>query len=62
MHTLVPFYNWQHRYNAEEDERSPFFGAEHSEFEFTNAVYDHAIHPQWDEFGSRTLYLKALLR
>lgn len=60
MHTLVPFYNWQHRYNAEEDERSPFFGAEHSEFEFTNAVYDHAIHPQWDEFGSRTLYLKTL--
>jgi len=60
MHTLEPFYNWQHRYNAEEDERSPFFGAEHSEFEFTNAVYDHAIHPQWDEFGSRTLYLKTL--
>ena len=60
MHTLEPFYNWQHRNNAEGDERSPFFGAEHSEFEFTNAVYDHAIHPQWDEFGSRTLYLKTL--
>ena len=23
-------------------------------------MYDHAIHPQWDEFGSRTLYLKTL--
>jgi hypothetical protein len=60
MHTLEPFYNWRHRYTAEEDERSPFFGTEHSEFEFTHAVYDHAIHPQWDEFGSETLYLKVL--
>lgn len=60
MHTLEPYYNWQHRYNAEEDERSPFFATEHSEFEFTNAVYDHVIHPQWDDFGSRTLYLKVL--
>lgn len=45
---------------AEEDERSPFHGTEHSEFEFTHAVYDHAIHPQWDAFGSSTLYLKEL--
>ena len=45
---------------AEDDERSSFFGSEHSEFEFTHAVYDHAIHPQWDEFGSETLYLKVL--
>ena len=60
MHDLEPFYNWRHRYSAEEDERSPFFGTEHSEFEFTNAVYDHAIHPQWDAFGSETLYLKVL--
>lgn len=60
MHTLEPFYNWRHRYVSEEDERSPFFGIEHSEFEFTHAVYDHAIHPQWDEFGSSTLYMKLL--
>lgn len=60
MHTLEPFYNWRHRYMAEDDERSSFFGSEHSEFEFTHAVYDHAIHPQWDEFGSETLYLKVL--
>ena len=60
MHTLEPFYNWRHRYVSEEDDRSPFFGIEHSEFEFTHAVYDHAIHPQWDEFGSATLYLKIL--
>jgi len=60
MHTLEPFYNWRHRYTAEEDERSLFFGSEHSEFEFTHAVYDHALHPQWDAFGSETLYLKVL--
>ncbi|MCB0779364.1 MAG: hypothetical protein KDC03_07510, partial [Flavobacteriales bacterium] len=55
-----PFWNWRHRYTAEEDELSPFFGREYSEFYFTNAVYDHAIHPQWDAFGSSTLYLKIL--
>ncbi len=34
--------------------------SEYSEFYFTHAVYDHAIHPQWDDFGSNTLYLKIL--
>ena len=47
-------------YNAEEDEDSPFYGTEHSEFEFSNTVYNYYIHPQWDEFGSKTLYLKVL--
>ncbi len=60
MHTLEPYWNWRHRYISEEDARSPFFGREHSEFEFTHAVYDHAIHPQWDDFGSSTLYIKVL--
>ncbi|RYG40096.1 MAG: hypothetical protein EOO01_28150 [Chitinophagaceae bacterium] len=60
MHELEPFYNWQHLYLAEEDEQSPLFGKEHSEFEFSNTVYNYYIHPQWDEFGSRTLYLKIL--
>jgi hypothetical protein len=60
MHDIEPYWNWRHRYMAEEDERSPFFGTEHSEFEFTHAVYDHVIHPQWDNFGSSTLYLKIL--
>ena len=60
MHEIEPFYNWQHLYNAEEDERSPFYGVGHSEFEFSNTVYNYYIHPQWDEFGSRTLYLKVL--
>lgn len=60
MHTLEPFWNWRDKYTAEDDERSPFHGDEHSEFEFTHAVYDHLIHPQWDAFGSSTLYLKLL--
>lgn len=60
MHEIEPFYNWRHLYNAEEDELSPFFGAEHSEFEYSNTVYNYYIHPQWDEFGSRTLYMKVL--
>lgn len=60
MHTIEPFWNWRHKYISEEDERSPFHGAEHSEFEFTHAVYDHLIHPQWDSLGSTTLYVKQL--
>jgi hypothetical protein len=60
MHEIEPFYNWRHLYMAEEDEQSPFFGKEYSEFEFSNTVYNYYIHPQWDEFGSRTLYLKLL--
>ncbi len=60
MHEIEPFFNWRHLYNAEEDEQSPFYGVEHSEFEFSNTVYNYYIHPQWDEFGSRTLYLKVL--
>lgn len=60
MHALEPYYNWRHLYAAEEDENSPFFEKEYSEFEFTNAIYNYLIHPQWDEFGSTTLYLKIL--
>lgn len=60
MHEIEPYYNWLHLYNAEEDENSPFYGIEHSEFEFSNTVYNYYIHPQWDEFGSKTLYLKVL--
>ncbi len=60
MHEIEPFYNWRHLYTAEDDEQSPYYGTEHSEFEFSNTVYNYYIHPQWDEFGSRTLYLKVL--
>lgn len=61
MHDIEPFYNWRHIYVSEEDALSPFFGRTYSEFEFTQTVYNYFIHPQWDEFGSKTLYLKVLL-
>ena len=60
MHTIEPYYSWRHLYVASEDRLSPFFGKEYSEFLFSNTVYDYYIHPQWDEMGSSTLYLKIL--
>jgi hypothetical protein len=60
VHDIEPYYNWLHLYNAAEDEQSPFYGREYSEFTFTHAVYNYLIHPQWDFFGSNTLYVKIL--
>jgi hypothetical protein len=60
VHAIEPYYNWRHLYIASEDERSPFYGREYSEFEFTHAIYNYLIHPQWDDFGSATLFLKVL--
>lgn len=60
MHHIEPYYSWRSLYVASDDSRSPFFNRQYSEFEFSNAIYDHFIHPQWDEIGSRTLYLKIL--
>ena len=60
MQDLEPFYNWRELYIASEDERSPFFGVVYSEFEYSNTIYNYFIHPQWDDFGSTTLYLKVL--
>ncbi|HEU5365890.1 MAG TPA: hypothetical protein VFU62_10165 [Hanamia sp.] len=61
MQDIEPYDNWQYLYSSETDERSPFYGREYSQFEFTNTVYNYYIHPFWDEFGSRTLYLKVLM-
>src|SRR5205085_4382275 len=52
--------NWQHLYTASEDPGSPFYGREYSEFEFSNTIYNFYIHPQWDDIGSETLYIKVL--
>jgi hypothetical protein len=60
MQDIEPFYNWRHMYTAEEDKRSPFFGRTYSEFEYAQTLYNFYIHPQWDDFGSRTLYMKIL--
>lgn len=60
MHELEPYYNWRDLYVTTEDERSPFYGIEHSEFQYSNKIYNYFIHPQWDYFGSNTMYLKIL--
>lgn len=60
MHTLEPYYNWRGFYIASEDPYSPFFEREYSEFEFSQKIYDYYIHPQWDNFGSQTLFMKIL--
>ena len=61
MQDIEPFYNWQHIYVSEEDKKSPFYGRDYSEFEYSHTIYNFYIHPQWDDFGSRTLYLKVLI-
>lgn len=60
MQDIEPYYNWRHLYVAEDDPQSPFYKRIYSEFEFTHTIYNYFIHPQWDEFGSRTLYMKIL--
>lgn len=60
MHSIEPYYSWRQLYIACEDERSPFYGRGYSEFEFTHAIYNYLIHPQWDEIGSATLFVKVL--
>lgn len=60
MHDIEPHFLWRHLYVANEDERSPFYGYENSEVSFTDKIYDHLIHPQWDYFGAETLYMKQL--
>jgi len=60
MHTIEPYYNWRDFYIASEDEFSPFYQREYSEFSYSQKIYNYFIHPQWDEFGSATLYLKIL--
>lgn len=60
MHDIEPFYNWRHIYISENDELSPLAGHEYSDIYFSHTVYNYYIHPQWDEFGSNTLYLKII--
>lgn len=60
MQDIEPYFHWRALYTGESDENSPFYGREYSEFEFSNKIYNYYIHPQWDEFGSPTLYLKIL--
>jgi len=60
MHDIEPFFKWIDDYSASKDERSPFFNTTYNEFYFDNKIYNYLIHPQWDDMGSETLYLKIL--
>jgi hypothetical protein len=61
MQDIEPYYNWRHHYISSEDEKSPFYEREYSEFEYTHAIYNYLIHPQWDDIDSPTLYIKILM-
>jgi len=60
MHDIEPFYKWREKYVADQDPDSPFYGREYDEFKFTNKIYNYFVHPQWDDFGSPTLYGKLI--
>ena len=60
MHEIEPYYQWRDDYVSSEDEKSPFYNTEYSELYFDKQIYNFLLHPQWDEFGSNTLYLKVL--
>jgi len=60
VHTLEPYYNWRDRYIAAEDNKSPFYGMVYDEFTFSTKIYNYYIHPQWDDIGSQTLYVKVI--
>jgi hypothetical protein len=60
MQHIEPHFNWREKYIAAEDEKSPFYGSVNNELQYENKIYNYYIHPQWDVFGSSTLYLKLL--
>lgn len=61
MVDIEPFFKWREQfYISEEDNHSPFYGRSYSDFTTENMVYNYYIHPQWDYFGSETLYAKVL--
>lgn len=60
MQNIEPYNHWSSLYDAAQDKRSPFFGRKYHESLCTHTIYNYYIHPQWDDIGSDTLYLKIL--
>jgi hypothetical protein len=60
MHTIEPFYLWQDEYIVSKDKLSPFYGEKYNRYEYTHAIYNYLIHPEWDDIGSSTLFIKIL--
>ncbi len=57
MHRLAPYQGWLPFYDTYEDRRSPFYGKYPKDY---HTVYNYVIHPEWDDIGSDTLYVKLL--
>ncbi len=60
MHDIEPYHRWRDLYIASEDRRSPFYGRKYGRGHSPNVLYNFYLHPQWDAFGSPTLYAKIL--
>ncbi len=60
MHQLEPYYHWRTYYEPEEDQCSPFFEAENAYHKRAKYIYNFVLNPEWEDFGSSTLYLKIL--
>lgn len=60
MHEIEPHFAWLKYYNSTSDPCTPFYNKVHSEISFTDTIYGYYIHPQWDFFGTETLYVKII--
>jgi len=60
MHHIEPYCSWKSIYDSYKDTNSPLFGKTDNNYEFTDVIYNHYIHPQWDNIGSPTLFIKIL--
>lgn len=60
MQDIEPYFNWRQFYMTEEDENSPYYQKEYSEFEYVDTIYNYYIHPQWDSIESESLFIKIL--
>ena len=60
MHSIEPFFLWRDIYSSDQDPNALNYDKEYSELYYTNKVYNYVLHPQWDNFGSETLFYKQL--
>lgn len=60
MQDITPFYRWEKFYQSTQDPKSPFYEKEYNYQQYTHDIYGYYIHPDWDEIGSETLYIKLL--
>ena len=52
IHDIEPYFNLNNTHTAEDDPNSPFYGrGVFRVFVFSDTIYNHYVHPQWDFFG-----------